>query len=192
MKNWKEEKYFYLHDIALLILGHDDPDKFNASKLLDDPPPGFDRIYRDIRLAACSHLINDYERSEELDSELILVYELRTNKAEDKKQLTPQDGMEVSAYLKDIIDWINAKKKQNPNFEDKFFTVTHTLKAEKRTDLRDRERETMIKIIHALAKNGYKYPSRGSLKDMIDDFEKNCNGVSEKTLTKYLNEFDRL
>lgn len=54
------------------------------------------------------------------------------------------------------------------------------------------ERESLIKIIHALARNAYKYPSHGSLKDIMHDFELNDNGVSEKTLVKYLNEFDKL
>ncbi len=58
--------------------------------------------------------------------------------------------------------------------------------------LSEKERETMIKIIHALAKNGYKYPQRGALTDILKDFESNENGVSENTLTKYLKEFDNL
>lgn len=58
--------------------------------------------------------------------------------------------------------------------------------------IKDTERRTMIKIIHSLAKNGYKYPSHGSLKDMLIDFERNENGVSEKTLKKYLDEFSSL
>ena len=58
--------------------------------------------------------------------------------------------------------------------------------------LADKERESLIKIIHALATNGYKYPRRGALAEMIEDFEKNKNGVSENTLTKYLKEFDSL
>lgn len=58
--------------------------------------------------------------------------------------------------------------------------------------LLNKERDTMVKIIHALAKNGYKYPSHGSLKEMIDDFERNDNGVSEKTLKKYLDDFNSL
>jgi hypothetical protein len=58
--------------------------------------------------------------------------------------------------------------------------------------LQVRERETMIKIIHALAKNGYKYPEHGSVKDILSDFERNNNGVVENTLSKYLKEFDTL
>jgi len=58
--------------------------------------------------------------------------------------------------------------------------------------LKSKERETMVKIIHALAKNGYKYPERSTLKAMVQDFEINGNGVSEKTLKKYLDEFDNL
>ncbi|MEI7997698.1 MAG: hypothetical protein WCH01_22660 [Methylococcaceae bacterium] len=55
-----------------------------------------------------------------------------------------------------------------------------------------RERETMVKIIHALAKNGYKYPQPGTLTDIINDFDFNNNGVCENTLRKYLKEFDSL
>ena len=53
----------------------------------------------------------------------------------------------------------------------------------------ERERETMVKIIHALAKNGYKYPQRGALNDIIKGFQSNDNGVCENTLRKYLNDF---
>lgn len=56
----------------------------------------------------------------------------------------------------------------------------------------DKERESMLKIILALAKNGYSYPNHGTLKDMVDDFELKNNGVSEKTLKKYLDQATRL
>jgi hypothetical protein len=58
--------------------------------------------------------------------------------------------------------------------------------------INNRERETMLKIIHALAKNGYSYPERNAMQSMILDFERNGNGVSESTLRKYLKEFDTL
>lgn len=54
------------------------------------------------------------------------------------------------------------------------------------------ERKTTVKIIHALAKNGYKYPSHGALAEIVRDFQTNDNGVTENTLTKYLKEFDSL
>jgi hypothetical protein len=54
------------------------------------------------------------------------------------------------------------------------------------------ERDSMIKIIHALAKNGYRYPTHGSMIEMVKDFQLNSNGVSEKTLKKYLDEFNSL
>ena len=65
-----------------------------------------------------------------------------------------------------------------------------TKKADK--PLADKERESLIKIIYALAKNGYKYPERSALADILKDFELNKNGVSENTLTKYLKAFDSL
>lgn len=55
-----------------------------------------------------------------------------------------------------------------------------------------RERETMVRIIHALAKNGYRYPNHGTIKEIVSDFRMVGNGVSEKTLMKYLKEFDWL
>lgn len=58
--------------------------------------------------------------------------------------------------------------------------------------LADKERETLVKIIHALAKNGYKYPTHGAVKEIVNDFELHDNGVSEKTLVKYLKEFNEL
>ena len=58
--------------------------------------------------------------------------------------------------------------------------------------LNDSERKSMIKIMHALAKNGYKYPNHGALADIVKDFQTYNNGVTENTLTKYLKEFDRL
>jgi hypothetical protein len=60
------------------------------------------------------------------------------------------------------------------------------------SELSSRKYDSMLKIIHALAHNGYKYPNHGALKEMIDDFERNGNGVSEKTLKRYLDEFDKL
>ena len=58
--------------------------------------------------------------------------------------------------------------------------------------LTNKERESIVKIIHALAKNGYKYPNHGALAEIVRDFQTNHNGVSENTLTKYLKEFDSL
>lgn len=59
-------------------------------------------------------------------------------------------------------------------------------------NLNNKERESLIKIIYALAKNGYKYPNHGALSDIVRDFQANNNGVTENTLTKYLKEFDSL
>jgi hypothetical protein len=93
------------------------------------------------------------------------------------------------------IDWAISKRFQIPwlayALEKEFYTPKVEILKQSQ-DLKPRERETMIKIINALATNGYKYPSHGSLKEIVEDFERNNNGVSEKTLKKYLDEFDTL
>lgn len=93
------------------------------------------------------------------------------------------------------LDWTNSKGYQVPWLdyaicEKLYLPKKSTIFQEK--PLTDKERESMVKIIHSLAENGYRYPSHGSIKEMLDDFELNGNGVSEKTLKKYLDEFDKL
>ncbi len=68
----------------------------------------------------------------------------------------------------------------------------HAQNNQKSLQSENRERESLLKIILALAKNSYKYPYHGCLKEIVEDFERNNNGVSEKTLKKYLDEADRL
>ena len=86
-----------------------------------------------------------------------------------------------------VIAWAGNKFPKFPFKNEKVPKVA----TEKSLD--KRERETMIKIIHALAKNGYKYPSHGALNEIMKDFQLHGNGVaSENTLTKYLKDFEGL
>lgn len=83
------------------------------------------------------------------------------------------------------IPWLHWAIQENHYIPPKVFTNSVN-------EIHPKERISMIKIIHALAKNGYRYPSHGSIKEMVEDFQKNNNGVDEKTLAKYLNEFDSI
>lgn len=93
------------------------------------------------------------------------------------------------------IDWAISKQIEIPWLDwaiEKGYYSLQNEKVKPSKDLKPKERETMIRIIHALAKNGYKYPTHGSLKDIVDDFHRNLNGASETTLKKYLDEFSTL
>ena len=93
------------------------------------------------------------------------------------------------------INWAISKKIKTPwlnwAIQENHY-IPPKVSANSVNEMHPKERISMIKIIHALAKNGYRYPSHGSIKEMVEDFQKNNNGVDEKTLAKYLNEFDSI
>lgn len=53
------------------------------------------------------------------------------------------------------------------------------------------ERNSMLRIIAALAVGGYKYPAHGSKAEMFADFDRHGISVDEKTLTKYLKQAEQ-
>ncbi len=86
------------------------------------------------------------------------------------------------------VEWALSKKIEIPWLDyvvSKGFIKLQS--ANKPTEsLETRERNTMLKIIVALAVGGYRYPARGSKTEMLADFQLNGTSVDEKTLTKYL------
>lgn len=58
-------------------------------------------------------------------------------------------------------------------------------------ELSTNERNTMLRVIAALAVSGYKYPGHGKKAEMLADFDRNGMAVDEKTLTKYLKQAEQ-
>jgi major membrane immunogen (membrane-anchored lipoprotein) len=113
--------------------------------------------------------------------------------------LTLDDGRNIGfAPTEDSSSWQHFVLNGVPNsklymLQNDFKNLKQFLKSDNdKVFLANKERESMLKIIHALAKNCYKYPNRGALQEMLDDFQRSGNGVSEKTLKKYLDEADAL
>lgn len=98
-------------------------------------------------------------------------------------EATPQDWVHLAIEKEIAIPWLSWA------VDNQYLSIKKNKSENKASS---RERETMLKIIYAIAKNGYKYPERSTLNAMVKDFEIHCNGVSEKTLKKYLDEFDAL
>lgn len=86
------------------------------------------------------------------------------------------------------ITWLDDAKNKGYVPADIFPPTEKNVGTTTETDLSDREKTSLLKIIAGLAAGGYRYPSRGALTDMIKDFEKNGCGVIENTLSKYLKE----
>lgn len=125
LKSWTVLNNFKLHEIALLMLGHD-VDKYvvDTESLLKEPPHGFQALYQRILADAC-YFLDDYEQIQ-IDPDVYRpVYELQTDKADNVDGLNLKDGLNISASLYDINSWIKRHADLGRPLPDKFFTVKH-------------------------------------------------------------------
>lgn len=195
MKDWKVRNNFYLHEVALLMLNLNPDNYNNFDELLNSPPKGFKSLYGRILDSACSDA--GVEVSQDAPGEYYQSYELMTNKSPSIKELSFHEGEKILVSTGAMVDWIKNNKNRDNPLPDAFFTVASDKLTEDKPVrnaeiVTEKERDSMLKIILALAHNGYKYPSHGAVKEMLRDFQIHENGVSENTLNKYLKEADKL
>lgn len=189
---------FKLHEIALLMLGHD-VDKYGADteRLLKEPPQGFQALYGRILEDAC-YFLDDYEQIQ-IDPDIYRpVYELQTDKPDNLDELSFEDGLNISASRYDINSWIKRHAELGRPLPDKFFTVTHTFEAEQKTDLNEslgkRERSSLYRIIAVLKhllrnrpaseKDKPLFKSDAALIEVLEnEYKEYGEGISKSNLT---------
>ncbi len=187
IKGWKVNSEFYLHEIALLMLGLD-PSNYTKDDLLKNNVADFLPRYRLVLDEACSYI--GYRQSEEYPGEHFKAYELITNnKPEHMEVISPEEGFQIKASSGYIVEWIKRRRSGGNPLSDKFFTVDvfdaeneHGIDAGKPLfDEKDpkysRELDWAVKAWQAVSQSDGKGTPKKRIKDWLDKNAKANDGT---------------
>ena len=193
---WRMKNTFTLAEAALLMIGMS-PDSWPNSKLLGETPKGFKVIFK--KMTEDAKCEKGYVESElaEYEGQFYMGYALMTYNPNELDKRTESEWLSTEAdksslhhWAKSLRAWLIANKLDISGLDFNFFDyeLQPATAEDINKPLKDSEKTSLLKIIVALAANGYKYPNRGAQAEILRDFELNHNGVAENTLSDYLNE----